>query len=77
MSVQVLEKPSTTGHYNKFCHVVCACNLNLALCGAYKPVQCGLTVINTLTGNSCPRCKKPYCPDCDELITRPCGRCDQ
>ncbi len=58
-----------------FCHVVCSCRPKITLCGAYKPVQCGIMAVDTLSGEFCPRCNKAFCPDCDELIEVPCPNC--
>jgi hypothetical protein len=76
MSTQVLERPSLTGSYNKFCHIVCSCTPKLALCGAYKPVQCGLPIAANAKAKTCIKCLKPVCRDClDELLyeCRICG----
>jgi hypothetical protein len=77
MTTQVLEKPSLTGNYNQFCHIVCQCMPKLSLCGAYKPVQCGLPVAANFNAKVCSRCGKRVCQDCKELLMYVCPRCGE
>jgi len=75
MSTQVLERPVETSDFNKFCHVVCACSPKLSLCGAYKPIQCGLAIVDSRAIKTCPKCKKDFCQDCIDLLPYECVRC--
>lgn len=57
----------------KYCHVSCTCSPKMGLCGAYKPVPCNVSYVDNK--NTCPRCKRPVCPDCEEEIEFACMRC--
>jgi tRNA(Ile2) C34 agmatinyltransferase TiaS len=55
-----------------YCHT----HLTLALCGAYKPVECGIPYILAMHQDLCPKCKRPTCPDCEEIMhSQGCPRC--
>jgi hypothetical protein len=58
-----------------YCHILCECHPVLALCGAYKPVRCGLLVVSFMEGR-CPECQKTFCPDCNDFIYE-CPRCGE
>ncbi len=59
----------------RFCHVVC-CNNNITLCGAYKPNLCGYYILSELTDNVCPACGLMICPECSDLLFKPCQFCE-
>lgn len=60
---------------NKYCHIVCMCSPKMGLCGAYKPVQCGLLFIENPFALRCPVCKNEICEDCLDLVDKVCMRC--
>lgn len=62
----------------KYCHILC-CHPTITLCGAYKPVQCGVFIINKVGQFllNCPVCKRKGCPDCYNLVYRECPRCNE
>jgi hypothetical protein len=57
-----------------YCHVMCECHPTLAMCGAYKPIRCGVLVVDARNG-VCPTCGKISCPDCNECMQFSCPRC--
>lgn len=61
----------------KFCHTLCTCHDTLALCGAFKPVKCGILCVDTEGMDKCPVCLKAFCPDCENVVKLKilCSRC--
>jgi hypothetical protein len=73
--ITIPEVEEVTDTYSQFCHVSCLCSPLMTLCGGYKPEQCGLFVLSLHGKDKCPKCNKPFCPDCDAEMENDCGRC--
>jgi len=73
IAVEELPVIEEVDEYKKYCHVVCSCSPEITLCGAYRPQQCGISVLMSLD-DICPKCKKPTCPDCADMMYEECPR---
>ena len=59
-----------------YCHILC-CHPSLTLCGAYKPELCRmLAATDEGIPGECDVCGRAVCPDCIDLATKPCPRCE-